>query len=123
MQVDLDFPVMAHPAFAGAGRIAPPLMLGKLFRLLGADATIFPNHGGRFGYSRETCAAIADAAREPWQALRPVLPVPAGGMTVERVDEIRTAYGDDCMLLIGGGLLTAGEKLLDRAREFVAAVR
>ncbi|HEX5130055.1 MAG TPA: RuBisCO large subunit C-terminal-like domain-containing protein, partial [Usitatibacter sp.] len=33
LQVDVDFPVMAHPAFGGAARIAPPLLLGKLFRL------------------------------------------------------------------------------------------
>lgn len=123
MQVELDFPLMAHPAFAGAGRIAPPLLLGKLFRLLGADATIFPNHGGRFGYSRATCDAIARAARDPWQGLRPCLPVPAGGMTLERVPELRSAYGDDAMLLIGGGLLTAGDALPERAREFAAAVR
>ena len=123
MQVELDIPLMAHPAFAGAGRIAPPLMLGKLFRLLGADATIFPNHGGRFGYSRATCAAIASAARNEWRGLRATLPVPAGGMTVERVTEMRATYGDDCMLLIGGGLLTAGEKLFERASEFVSAVR
>ena len=45
-------PVLAHPALAGAARIAPPLLLGKLFRLFGADATIFPNAGGRFSYWR-----------------------------------------------------------------------
>lgn len=123
LQVDLGIPVMAHPAFAGAGRIAPPLLLGKLFRLLGADATIFPNHGGRFSYSRATCMAIAQAARAPWHGLRPALPVPAGGMTVERVPEMLAGYGTDTMLLIGGGLLSAKEKLLDRAREFVAAMR
>jgi len=122
MQVDLAIPVMAHPAFAGAARIAPPALLGKLFRLFGADATIFPNHGGRFGYSRETCMAIARAAREPWAEVRPTLPVPAGGMTVERVDEMVSAYGADTMLLIGGGLLTAREKLFDKAREFVRKV-
>jgi ribulose-bisphosphate carboxylase large chain len=123
MQVELDIPLIAHPAFAGAGRIAPPLLLGKLFRLLGADATIFPNHGGRFGYSRETCLGIVAAARDPWHGLRPVLPVPAGGMTIDRVPEMRATYGDDTMLLIGGGLLTAGGQLLERAKEFVAAVR
>jgi ribulose-bisphosphate carboxylase large chain len=123
LQVELDIPVMAHPAFAGAARIAPPLLLGKLFRLLGADATIFPNHGGRFSYSPATCLAIAQAARAPWHGLRPTLPVPAGGMTLERVPEMRSGYGDDTMLLIGGGLLSAGERLLERAREFASAVR
>jgi ribulose-bisphosphate carboxylase large chain len=44
-------------------------------------------------------------------------------MTVERVAEMVEGYGDDTMLLIGGGLLTARERLLERAREFVAAVR
>lgn len=122
MQVELDLPVMAHPAFAGAGRIAPPLLLGKLFRLLGADATIFPNHGGRFSYSRETCVQIAAAARDAWHGLRPTLPVPAGGMSVERVPEMLATYGNDTMLLIGGALLSAGDRLLERSREFVTAV-
>jgi ribulose-bisphosphate carboxylase large chain len=122
LQVDLDIPVMAHPAFAGT-RIAPPVLLGRLFRLFGADATIFPNHGGRFSFSRETCLAIARAAREPWHDVRASLPVPAGGMTVDRVDEMISGYGKDTMLLIGGGLLSARERLLDRAREFVAAVK
>jgi len=123
LQVELDVPVMAHPAFAGATRIAPPVLLGKLFRLFGADATIFPNHGGRFSYDRATCLAIARAAREPWRRVKAALPVPAGGMTVERVAEMAGDYGRDVMLLIGGGLLTAGAELPARARAFVEAVR
>ena len=123
LQVDLDIPVMAHPAFAGAARIAPAVLLGKLFRLLGADATIFPNHGGRFSYNKATCMAIASAARDPWHGLRPVLPVPAGGMTVERVPEMIAGYGPDTMLLIGGGLLAAKDRLLEKSQDFVAAVR
>jgi ribulose-bisphosphate carboxylase large chain len=118
----LEVPILAHPAFAG-GRIAPPLLLGKLFRLFGADATIFPNHGGRFSYDRATCESIANAARDPWLGLAPALPVPAGGMTLERVPEMLAVYGHDVMLLIGGGLLVARERLLERARAFVAAVR
>ena len=53
----------AHPTMGGAARIAPDLLIGKLFRLLGADAVIFPNHGGRFGYTPETCRRLADQAR------------------------------------------------------------
>jgi len=118
-----DFAILAHPALAGASRIAPPLLLGRLFRLFGADAIIFPNFGGRFSYSRETCRAIADAARLALGTHRPALPVPAGGMRVERIDEMLDEYGPDTMLLIGGNLLEAGDSLPRRAREFAERVR
>lgn len=116
-------PILAHPALAGLGRMAPPLLCGRLFRLFGADATIYPLYaGGRFGYSASTCAAIASAARDPWAGLAPALPVPAGGMSVERVPEVARAVGPDAMLLIGGSLLAAGAGLEARCRAFVTAV-
>jgi len=115
--------VMAHPALAGALRIAPPLLLGKLFRLFGADATIFPNHGGRFGYTPETCRDLAEAARGPWHGLAASAPVPAGGMTTDRVGEMLAFYGTDTILLIGGNLLSAGDALADKTAEFVASVK
>lgn len=74
-----EFVYLAHPSFGGAARIAPPLLFGRIFRLLGADAPIFVNYGGRFASPPADCAALATAAREPWGALRPALPVPAGG--------------------------------------------
>ena len=117
-------PILAHPAFAGNARIAPALLLGRLFRLFGADATIFPNFGGRFSYDRDTCGQIARRAREPLGRLPPILPVPAGGMSIERVDEMIQEFGTDVMLLIGGHLLagTAGESVLARACAFVERV-
>jgi ribulose-bisphosphate carboxylase large chain len=114
---------MAHPTMAGAARIAPPLLIGKLFRLLGADAVIFPNHGGRFGYSSETCRQLARAALQDWDGLRACVPVPAGGMTPERVPEMLDFYGADIMLLIGGGLVAARERLTKETAAFVAAVQ
>jgi len=116
-----DLAFIAHPALGG-NRIAPPVLLGKLLRLFGADAVIFPNHGGRFTYPAETCQAIARGNRAAWHGLRPSLPVPAGGMSVERVPELKREYGADSMLLIGGSLLAAGERLAERSRAFVEAV-
>jgi ribulose-bisphosphate carboxylase large chain len=113
---------MAHPAMAGGARIAPPFLLGKLFRLLGADASVFPNHGGRFGYSPATCRELADVALAPWSGLAATAPVPAGGMTLDRVAEMLQFYGNDVMLLIGGGLLAAGERMTEETAAFVAAV-
>ena len=119
----LKVPVLAHPAFAGALRIAPSLLLGKMFRIFGADAVIFPNHGGRFSYSPATCRGIANCLRADIRGTRAALPVPAGGMSVERVAEMLEFYGEDAMLLIGGALLAAGDRMPAACREFVAKVR
>ena len=112
----------AHPTMGGAARIAPELLIGKLFRLLGADAVIFPNHGGRFGYTPDTCRRLAETARAPWNGIRPSVPVPAGGMTLDRVPELLDFYGPDAMLLIGGSLLAARDRLTEATAAFTSAV-
>lgn len=114
--------VLAHPALSGATRIAPPLLLGRLFRLFGADATVFPHHGGRFASTPQTCRALADAARGAWGGLKPCLPAPAGGIAIDRVAELLSFYGEDVMLLIGGSLLAAREQLSEQAARFAAEV-
>jgi ribulose-bisphosphate carboxylase large chain len=83
---------------------------------------IFPNHGGRFGYTPATCLALAEAARGAHATLRKAVPVPAGGMTLGRVPEMLDFYGPDVMLLIGGGLLAARERLTAETAAFAAAV-
>ena len=80
---------------------------------MGADAVVFPNHGGRFGYSPDTCRPIARTALAERHGLRPCVPVPAGGMTTDRVPEMLDFYGADVMLLIGGALLEARERLVE----------
>jgi ribulose-bisphosphate carboxylase large chain len=117
-----DIAFLAHPTLAGAA-IAPALLFGKLFRMLGADAVIFPNHGGRFGYSADTCRRLSATALADWHGLRPSVPVPAGGMTRERVPEMLDFYGTDIMLLIGGALLEAGPNLAEATAAFVTQVR
>jgi ribulose-bisphosphate carboxylase large chain len=113
---------IAHPTMGGAARIAPPLLIGKLFRLMGADAVVFPNHGGRFGYSPDTCRALASAALDAHDGLRACAPVPAGGMTTDRVREMLDFYGVDVMLLIGGALLETRERLVEATAAFVRQV-
>lgn len=117
-----DVAFLVHPAMMGATRISP-CVFAKIFRLLGADAFIFPNYGGRFGYSSQTCEEIADALREPWNGLGPSVPVPAGGMTLQRVPEMLDFYGPATMLLIGGNLLASPPGTLTKETErFVRVV-
>ncbi len=117
-----DIIFFAHPTLGGAARISPDLLFGKLFRLFGADAVIFPHFGGRFGYSAETCRRLARNAMAPNPRLRASVPVAAGGMTAERVPEILDFYGRDVMLLLGGSLLQARERLTDVTLAFTESV-
>ncbi len=71
----------AHPSMGGAARIAPELLIGRLFPALGCGAVIFPTHGGRFGYSPATCRELVANAK-------PALAVPAGGITLNRVERV-----------------------------------
>ncbi len=118
----LDVPVLAHPSFTGVARIRPATLLGKLFRLFGADAVIFANYGGRFSFPRDVCLEVSGALRSPWPPFRTAFPVPAGGMQLARATELVETFGTDTVLLIGGSLLEAGDALLERTRAFTAEI-
>ncbi len=103
--------VMAHPAFSGTffedrrHGIEPGILLGTIYRLAGVDISIFVNHGGRFNYRREECDGVARALRAPLGKVRRAFAAPAGGMTLERVDEMAKEYGPDTVLVFGGAIL------------------
>jgi ribulose-bisphosphate carboxylase large chain len=105
----------AHPSMGGAARIAPELLIGRLFPALGCGAVIFPTYGGRFGYSPAACRALVANAT-------PALAVPAGGITLNRVPELLDFYGPDTMLLIGGNLLLARDRITEESAAFAHAV-
>lgn len=106
--------LMAHPAATGVQPglrqgLAPELLLGDLFRVAGADASIYPNAEGRFGFARRACEAINGHLRRPLGPLRPAFPVPGGGMDMARAPAWVRRYGPDTILLIGGSLYARGD--------------
>lgn len=107
---DFDLPILSHPSFQGSfvvsrdSGISHFCLFGQLNRLAGADAAIFPNFGGRFSFSRDDCRAIVEGCSQGMQNIAPIFPAPAGGMSLERVPEMREMYGRDVILLIGAGL-------------------
>jgi ribulose-bisphosphate carboxylase large chain len=123
---NLALPIMSHPAFQGGlvsranSGLSHRVLYGRLNRLAGADATIFPSYGGRFAYSPEQCRDIIVGATGPMGSLRAIVPVPAGGMRLDRIDELVRFYGRDCMLLIGGDLHAQGKDLIQTCQDFEA---
>lgn len=124
-----DLVMMAHPALAGSflqgerQGIAHEVLLGTLFRLAGADISIFPHAGGRFAFTRAQCLAIRDRLRAPLGGLEPAWPAPAGGMHYENLGELGEDYGADAVFLIGGSLLGHSEDLAAGTRAFLDRIR
>ncbi|MBN2447525.1 MAG: cupin domain-containing protein, partial [Phycisphaerae bacterium] len=116
---------MAHPAWSGTFMhdrehgIAPAILLGKLLRLAGADASVYPNHGGRFSFTEEECLGIGQHLFEPLGNLKPALPVPAGGMRFDNLPSMTKMYGADAVFLIGGALLAHSDNLRDSTATFL----
>ncbi len=121
--------IMAHPALTGSffsnrdDGIDPEVMLGTIFRLAGSDISIFPNWGGRFPLSRENCLGIADALRRRQYDWKPAFPCPAGGMNLNRIEEMGKAFGEETVLLIGGALLDPSKNVTDTTTEFMDTLR
>ncbi len=124
---DVAVPIMGHPAFLGSYSASPEngiahgRLYGTLMRLAGADLSVFPNYGGRFSFTQDECRAVADGLGEPLGGIAAAMPSPGGGMTLDRVEEIKSFYGNDVALLIGGDL-HRGENLVETAAGFRAAV-
>ncbi|MEL6819609.1 MAG: RuBisCO large subunit C-terminal-like domain-containing protein [Pseudomonadota bacterium] len=125
---EFGLPIMTHPSFTGPfvlnaeTGMSHAMMYGTVQRLMGSDISVFPNVGGRFGFSREECLSIADACRNPKGIGQPIMPSPGGGMSVDRAADMVEMYGEDVVYLIGGSLLRAGDEIGDAVKAMRDAV-
>ncbi|MCD1260282.1 2,3-diketo-5-methylthiopentyl-1-phosphate enolase [Paenibacillus athensensis] len=122
---EINVPIMAHPAMAGAFYpsphygIAAPLLLGKLMRLAGADLVLFPSPYGSVVMPREENLAIkhalltdraADYVYGDYDAdvnapkLAASFPVPSAGIHPGLVPLILRDFGGDVVVNAGGGI-------------------
>jgi ribulose-bisphosphate carboxylase large chain len=120
-------PLMSHPSLSGVyftngkGGVSPDIILGRIFRLIGVDCSVYPNFGGRFAFDQDTCLAIADSLRDSFYDLKRSFPTPAGGINLRNVPEVINVYGKDIILLIGGSLYARSDNLEENARYFYEA--
>ncbi len=125
---DLNLPVVAHPAFLGTftahreNGLSHRLVFGQLPRLAGADATIYPNWGGRFSFTQQDCRDIVAGAIDPMNHYNPIFSMPGGGMSIDRIPEMLNTYGQDVIFLIGGALHRGPAGLTENCRNYMRAV-
>lgn len=117
-------PILSHPAFQGSfvtsreNGISHFCLFGQFNRLAGADVAIFPNFGGRFAFTRQDCRALVAGCAADMGNIAAIIPAPAGGMSLDRVPEMRAMYGRDVMFLIGAGLRSHSPDLVANCRHF-----
>ncbi len=103
---DIDVPIFAHPALAGAWCGAADygfsygVLLGTLMACGGADAVLYPAHYGSLPFAVADEWAIVAALRA-----RGVAPVPSAGVHPGMVGRILDDYGTEVILNAGTGIM------------------
>lgn len=120
----LSLPIISHPALLGSfvadhrSGFSHSVLFGRLPRLAGADACIFPSFGGRFAFTRDDCRGILEDAGGGPGRFKPILPIAGGGITLARLPELCDFYGPQVIFLIGGALRRFGPDLAENCRQF-----
>lgn len=126
---ELSMPILSHPSVIGsfahgaANGLTPTVLYAVYPRLAGADISIYPGFGGRYGFSREICVDIAKACRDPDGPLQPILPSPGGGMRLELAATLSAMYGNDAIYLFGGAAMKYRDRISDGIRQLKHALR
>jgi 2,3-diketo-5-methylthiopentyl-1-phosphate enolase len=103
---EINVPIFAHPALAGAWCAAPDygfaysVVLGTLMARAGADAVLYPAHYGSLPFEAGEEVKIRDELRS-----RHVFPVPSAGIHPGIVPQVVADYGNDVILNAGTGIM------------------
>jgi ribulose-bisphosphate carboxylase large chain len=114
----IALPILSHPAMQGsfiadrASGISHFCLFGQWNRLAGADASIFPNAGGRFSFTPDDCRELSAGCEAEMGHIASIFPTPAGGMSLDRIPEMRAMYGREVIFLVGGGLRSHSDDLV-----------
>jgi 2,3-diketo-5-methylthiopentyl-1-phosphate enolase len=103
---EVNVPIFAHPALAGAlcasgdTGFSYSVVLGTLMAHAGADAVLYPAHYGSLPFDPAEEGKIRDILRS-----RNVFPVPSAGIHPGIVPKALSDYGNDVILNAGTGIM------------------
>jgi 2,3-diketo-5-methylthiopentyl-1-phosphate enolase len=121
---EINVPIFAHPALAGAMcgssdyGLSYRVVLGTLMAHAGADAVLYPAHYGSLPFAATEEFAIRDALRS-----RNVFPVPSAGIHPGVVPQALQDYGHDVILNAGTGIMDHPQGAGAGVDAFFAALR
>jgi 2,3-diketo-5-methylthiopentyl-1-phosphate enolase len=126
---DINVPILAHMDCAGAYYMSPHhgvashIILGKLPRLAGADTVVVPfAMGGKAPYLPERFKQVVQSLTYPFGDLKPMMPMPSGGITPINVEAIYNVLGKEVMIGSGGGVHAHPDGPIAGGRAFRQAI-
>lgn len=120
---EINVPIFAHPALAGALCAAPnhgiaySVVLGTMMAHCGADAVLYPAHYGSLPFDPAEEARIRDSLRS-----RNVFPVPSAGIHPGIVPKALADYGQEVILNAGTGIMDHPDEPAAGVRAFFEAL-
>jgi len=124
----IKVPIMAHMDCAGIyyeshySGVRSDLILGKLPRLAGADIVVYPAPYGKAFFPEEKYLAVAKALTYPFYDIKPIFPMPSGGIVPSIVPKLFKTLGKDFVVAAGGGIHAHPDGPAAGARAFRAAI-
>ncbi|MFX0115897.1 MAG: RuBisCO large subunit C-terminal-like domain-containing protein [Candidatus Hodarchaeota archaeon] len=107
---EIKVPILGHMDFAGVYYESPMsgissfVIMGKLARLAGLDILVYPSAYSKAPFIRDKYLACTKALRYPFGPLKPVLPMPSGGVTPGIALKLMKDLGTDIMIGAGAGI-------------------
>ena len=125
---NIQVPLMAHPAVAGAlyqspdYGIASPLLFGKFLRWAGADFVLYPSPYGSVALPEKEALQIAQHLRQTDRIHRDAFPVPSAGIHPGLTPLLFEDFGLDFIVNAGGGIHGHEEGSAAGGRAFLHAI-
>jgi len=107
---EINVPILGHMDVAGAMYMSPyhgissHIVMGKLPRLAGADIVVFPFPYGKATVITDKYLNVWRNLTFPFYQLKPVFPMPGGGVTPAMVPQLINDLGNEVVVGVGGGI-------------------
>jgi len=106
---EIDVPIFAHSSLAGMmirskqHGISSRLLLGKLMRMAGADAVLFPSPYGRMGINEEEAQHVKELLTQKLE-MKTTFPIPSAGIDFNSIDQVKADFGKEVIINLGGSV-------------------
>jgi 2,3-diketo-5-methylthiopentyl-1-phosphate enolase len=132
-EAKLGVPILSHPDYSGVlswserSGLSTTLTLGKFIRMCGADISVYPTPYGKLPINLEQTVKVLFTLQNEFYGLKPIFPMPSGGLTQGMVKVVMDDMGWDIILGAGAAIhahpmgATAGARAFRKAIDGVMA--